>query len=113
MVTGEFADASPQKEMSRNWGKRPCCAPSGVDYMLVILRSAPREGIRMSKRAFTVKAVWDDEAGVYVCESDIVGLHIEAATVDAFEELMMEFAPELIAANHNAFFKDTGTQKKL
>lgn len=54
----------------------------------------------MSKRAFTVKALWDDEAGVYVCESDIIGLHIEAATVDEFEELMMELAPELIVANH-------------
>lgn len=54
----------------------------------------------MSKRAFVVKAVWDDEAGVYVSESDIIGLHIEAATVDEFEELMMELAPELIVANH-------------
>lgn len=68
--------------------------------MLMTVGTAPGEGIRMSKRAFTVKAVWDDEAGVYVSESDIVGLHIEAATVDEFEELMMELAPELIVANH-------------
>lgn len=54
----------------------------------------------MSKRTFVVKAVWDDEAGVYVSESDIVGLHIEAATVDEFEDLMMDLAPELIVANH-------------
>lgn len=52
------------------------------------------------KRSFTVRAVWDEKAGVFVSESDIVGLHIEAATVEEFEVLMMEFAPELIAANH-------------
>lgn len=54
----------------------------------------------MPQRSFHVKAVWDDEARVYVCESDIIGLHIEASTVDEFEVLMMDMAPELIVANH-------------
>jgi len=54
----------------------------------------------MAKRTFSVKAVWDEEAGVYVSESDIIGFHIEAGTLDEFEELMMELGPELIVANH-------------
>ncbi|EAU41815.1 hypothetical protein FP2506_15319 [Fulvimarina pelagi HTCC2506] len=52
------------------------------------------------QRSFTVKAVWDDEAKVFVCESDIDGLHIEAETLDAFEDLLYETAVELIVANH-------------
>ncbi len=65
----------------------------------------------MSKRAFTVKTVWDDESGVYVCESDIVGLHIEAAMVDEFEGLMMNLTPELIVAYHNAILDDAISQQ--
>jgi hypothetical protein len=52
------------------------------------------------KRTYFVRAVWDDEAEVYYSESDIHGLHIEAATVDAFEEVMFEAAIDLIVANH-------------
>lgn len=52
------------------------------------------------QRSFTVRAIWDEKAGVYVSESDIVGLHIEAATLDEFEGIMMELGPELIRANH-------------
>ncbi|MGN7292165.1 DUF1902 domain-containing protein [Rhizobium sp. SAFR-030] len=54
----------------------------------------------MTKRTFSVKAVWDEEAKVYYCESDIVGLHIEAPTIDVFEEVMFDAAVELIVANH-------------
>lgn len=54
----------------------------------------------MVKRTFTVKSLWDDEAGVYYCESDIEGLHIEAANLDEFEAILHETAPELIVANH-------------
>ncbi len=54
----------------------------------------------MDRRTFVVKAIWDEEAGLWTCQSDIVGLHIEAADLDEFEALMMEFAPELIVANH-------------
>lgn len=49
---------------------------------------------------FYVRAVWDAEAGVYYSESDIVGLHIEAPTLEAFESAMDEFAPQLIFENH-------------
>ena len=54
----------------------------------------------MVKHTFTVQALWDDEVGVYYSESDIIGLHIEAATIDEFEKIMMEVAPELIIENH-------------
>lgn len=54
------------------------------------------------KRTFTVKAVWDDEAEVFYAESDIEGLHIEAASLDEFEELIVDTAPELIMANHRS-----------
>jgi hypothetical protein len=52
------------------------------------------------KRAFRVEAVWDAEAGVYYSQSDIVGLHIEAATLGEFRDLMEALAPELLVANH-------------
>ena len=53
------------------------------------------EGIR-----YEVKAVWDAEAEVFYSESDIEGLHIEAATLDEFEAIMLDVAPELIMVNH-------------
>lgn len=52
------------------------------------------------QRSFFVKAVWDDEAKVYVSESDIIGLHIEAETVDEFEVIMRDVATDLLIANH-------------
>jgi hypothetical protein len=70
------------------------------------------EDTGMKQRSFHVRAVWDAESGVYVCESDIVGLHIEAATVDEFEEAMMDVAPELIVANHMSAADIAGTPYK-
>jgi Domain of unknown function (DUF1902) len=58
------------------------------------------EFMAMAKRTFSVKALWDAEAKVYYCESDIDGLHIETATLEAFEEVMFDAAVELIVANH-------------
>ena len=49
---------------------------------------------------FFVRAVWDEEAKVFLSESDIVGLHIEAATLEEFREIMVDIAPELVLANH-------------
>jgi adenylate kinase len=54
----------------------------------------------MSRRTFTVTALWDEEARVYYSDSDIIGLHIEAATLAEFESEMREHAPDLIVANH-------------
>lgn len=52
------------------------------------------------KRTFFVRAIWDDEAKVFYSESDIDGLHIEAATVNAFEDVLFDAAIDLIVANH-------------
>ncbi len=52
------------------------------------------------KRTFSIKACWDDKAKVYYSESDIKGLHIEAATLDEFECIMKDLAVDLVIANH-------------
>ena len=52
------------------------------------------------RRMYSVRAIWDDEARVFYSESDIEGLHIEADTLDEFQSLIAEHAPELIIANH-------------
>jgi hypothetical protein len=49
---------------------------------------------------FFVKAVWDEEAKVFCSDSDIVGLHIEAETLEEFREILVDIAPELVLANH-------------
>jgi hypothetical protein len=49
---------------------------------------------------FYVRAFWDDEAKVFVSESDIKGLHIEAETLDEFEAVLFEHARELVFENH-------------
>jgi hypothetical protein len=54
----------------------------------------------MSRRNFTVVAKWDEDAKVFYSESDILGLHIEADTLDEFEAIMHREAPDLIVANH-------------
>lgn len=52
------------------------------------------------KRAFHIRALWDAEAKIYYSESDIEGLHIEADSLDEFEALIFELAPDLVIANH-------------
>lgn len=54
----------------------------------------------MAKRLFTVTAHWDAEAQVFYAQSDIIGLHIEAPTIEGFEAAMLEVAPGLVVANH-------------
>ena len=54
----------------------------------------------MKKKAFRVKAIWDAEAEVFYSESDIEGLHIEAANLEEFEAVLLDVAPDLIVANH-------------
>lgn len=54
------------------------------------------------KRTFFIKAHWDDEAKVYYSESDVEGLHIEASTIEEFEDVMNDVAAELIMANHTS-----------
>ncbi|MBK8458177.1 MAG: DUF1902 domain-containing protein [Phyllobacteriaceae bacterium] len=52
------------------------------------------------KRTYSIAALWDDEAKVFYSESDIIGLHIEAGTIEEYETVMHEVAVELIVANH-------------
>lgn len=52
-----------------------------------------------SPASFTVTATWDPEAGVFYSQSDIPGLHVEAATFDEFVALVRDLAPEMIADN--------------
>lgn len=52
------------------------------------------------KRTFFVAAQWDSEASVFYSDSDIDGLHIEASSLDEFESLVVELAPELVVENH-------------
>jgi hypothetical protein len=54
----------------------------------------------MEKRTFFVRAIWDEEDEVFYSESDILGLHIEADTIDEFRTVLAEVGPELIVANH-------------
>lgn len=37
---------------------------------------------------------------LFTSDSNIIGLHIEAASFEAFEEVLMDVAPDLIVANH-------------
>ncbi len=52
------------------------------------------------KKSFFVKAIWDDESKVYISQSDIRGLVIEATSIEEFEAVMNDVAAELILANH-------------
>ncbi|MEO9685693.1 MAG: DUF1902 domain-containing protein [Tateyamaria sp.] len=49
---------------------------------------------------FYIKALWDEESGVFYSESDIMGLHIEAETVEEFQAIMKDLAPAMIMENH-------------
>ena len=51
------------------------------------------------KKSYYVKAVWDPEASVWISETDIPGLVIEADTLAEFEQAMLQYAPEILAAN--------------
>ncbi len=52
------------------------------------------------KRTFYVKALWDDEAKIWTSETDIQGLFINAKDLIEFEEVVNEFAGELVLENH-------------
>lgn len=49
---------------------------------------------------FYVTAHWDDDAKVFYSESNIVGLHVEAATMEEFEDIVASLAPEICYLNH-------------
>ena len=60
------------------------------------------------QRSFEVTALWDEEEQIWVSQSDIEGLHIEAASIGEFNALVHEFASELIVTNHYADVDFTG-----
>jgi hypothetical protein len=51
------------------------------------------------KKSYYVKAVWDPEASVWISDTDIPGLVIEADTLAEFEQAMLQYAPEMLVAN--------------
>lgn len=51
------------------------------------------------RRSYYVKAIWDGEAGVWISETDIPGLVVEADRLSQFEQLTMQLAPEMLAEN--------------
>lgn len=51
--------------------------------------------------SYYVAATWDAEAGVWISESNIPGLHVEAENLGEFEALVMALAPEMLAENEN------------
>ncbi len=54
----------------------------------------------MKRFSIIVKATWDDEASVWVAESDdVIGLATEAATLEELKAKLMDMIPELIALN--------------
>ena len=49
---------------------------------------------------FYIRPVWDEDAKVYISDSNIVGLNIEAKTVKEIYDIAQECAVDLILANH-------------
>ena len=64
-----------------------------------------------NRRSFWVKARWDAEEKIFRSESNIIGLHIEASTLDEFQEIMSDLVPELVAANHRDVSKEYSLQE--
>ena len=54
----------------------------------------------MSNMSFYVSALWDEEAKIFYSESNIIGLHIEADSIEEFESVMKSVAPSLVMDNH-------------
>ena len=52
------------------------------------------------KRTFYVKAIWDEVASIWISETDIEGLFINAKDLNEFEDIVNEFAGELVLENH-------------
>lgn len=64
-------------------------------------RKSSRESRSIMKAAYYVRAIWDEEAAVWISESDIPGLVIETETLGEFEALVGHLAPEMLAINEN------------
>jgi hypothetical protein len=53
------------------------------------------------KSSCYMNATWDAEASVWLSQTDIPGLVIEAETLAEFEALFEELAPQMLAANED------------
>lgn len=62
------------------------------------------------QKTYHVKAVWDGEAEVFFAETDIPGLHVEAATMADFVQAVEELAPQMIEANDSGFSSNRAEQ---
>ena len=62
-------------------------------------------------KTYHVKAIWDAKAEVFYAETDIPGLHVEAATMAEFFQVVEEFAPQLIGANDSRLPSNHAEQK--
>jgi hypothetical protein len=59
------------------------------------------------QRVFTVKAEWDEDAGVwYVSDSDVPGLATEAPTVEELEARILAIVPDLVDLNRETLDGD-------
>jgi len=63
------------------------------------------------EKSYHVKAVWDEDAGVFYAETDIPGLNVEASTLKEFIEIVEALAPEMMDANRPAGSKTGGGRK--
>ena len=55
---------------------------------------------------YYVRAVWDEDAGVYFSETNVPGLNIEAESLHEFIELAEALAPQMLEANVEGFSRD-------
>ena len=62
----------------------------------------------MSDREFLIHAVWDEDARVFYAESDVPGLNVEAATLQAFVEVLKDVLPDLIGTNADQHLDEGG-----
>jgi len=54
----------------------------------------------MPPRSFEIQAVWDAEANVWYSKSNVVGLHVEADTLEEFERIVREEAADIVYDNY-------------
>lgn len=52
-----------------------------------------------SRKAYEIRAQWDDEAGVWWCSNDEQPLTTEAPTIEQLVARVLEIAPEIAAEN--------------
>lgn len=62
----------------------------------------------MSKFSYTVNAVWDPEASVWVATSeDVPGLVAEASSIEELSEKLKILVPELLELNEHLLDRET------